>query len=61
MPSKDFHCDFCGEPAHKLRRIVVDKDYERLLEVGRPKYACPPCSEAKDRKRLGLDNLGHRR
>jgi len=54
---KDFSCDFCGEPASKLTRVAVAKDYDRLTDGGRPKYACPQCSAAKERQRLGLDKL----
>jgi ribosomal protein L37AE/L43A len=47
-------CDFCGEPSATVRRVALDRDYDRLQKPHRERYACPTCSEAKERQRLGL-------
>ena len=47
-------CDFCGEPSATVRRVALDRDYDRLRKNHRELYACPPCSEAKERERLGI-------
>ena len=49
-----FRCDFCGAVVPRVRRVALDRDYERLRTPHPVKYACPPCSEAKERSRLGL-------
>jgi hypothetical protein len=48
-------CDFCGEVATSVRRVAIDTDYERLQTPHKELYACPTCSEKKERSRLGLD------
>jgi DNA-directed RNA polymerase subunit RPC12/RpoP len=47
-------CDFCGEQAPRVRRIALDRNYERLQTKHQVQYACAPCSEDKERQRLGL-------
>lgn len=47
-------CDFCGEVVQSVRRVAVDREYDRLATPHRELYACPACSERKDRERLGL-------
>ncbi len=46
-------CDFCGEPVERVRRIALDKGYERLQTRHLVRYACPSCSEKKERDRIG--------
>ena len=49
-------CDFCGEVVARVRRIALDRDYERLRTPHKVQYACEPCSvrkEAERRERLG--------
>jgi hypothetical protein len=48
-------CDFCGESAQSVRRVALDHDYDRLQTPHREQYACPKCSERKERARLGLE------
>jgi len=48
-------CDFCGQPSPTVRRVALDRDYDRLRTPHREQYACPECSEAKERQRQGLD------
>lgn len=48
-------CDFCGQTAQIIRRIVLDGSYDRLTPKHLEKYACEKCSEDKERQRLGLD------
>ena len=47
-------CDFCGELAPSVRRVALDRDYERLLTPHKERYACAKCSAAKDAERRGL-------
>jgi uncharacterized protein with PIN domain len=47
-------CDFCGEQVASVRRVALDRDYDRLRTPHRELYACPPCSRRKERTRLGL-------
>ncbi len=46
-------CDFCGDPSATVRRVALDRGYERLRTPHREQYACPRCSEDKERRRLG--------
>jgi hypothetical protein len=50
------HCDFCGEDVSSVRRIALDGEYERLRTPHAVQFACSPCSEKKERQRLGLDH-----
>jgi len=47
-------CDFCGAVVPTVRRVALDQDYDRLVKPHRELYACAPCSERKERSRLGL-------
>ena len=47
-------CDFCGQTVPRVRRVALDRDYDRLQKPHPVKYACPSCSDAKERTRLGL-------
>ena len=55
-----FRCDFCGAVVPRVRRVALDRDYERLRTPHAVKYACPPCSERKERSRLGLGGPARR-
>jgi hypothetical protein len=46
-------CDFCGEQVPSVRRVALDRDYERLRTPHRELYACERCSEQKERERIG--------
>jgi hypothetical protein len=48
-------CDFCGATVPRVRRIALDQGYDRLQTPHRELYACDPCSERKERRRLGLE------
>jgi hypothetical protein len=52
--SQPLVCDFCGEPAPVVRRVALDRGYERLQTLHPVQYACPRCSEEKEQRRLGL-------
>ena len=47
-------CDFCNAVVPSVRRIALDGDYERLRTPHKELYACPACSEKKEKERLGL-------
>ena len=47
-------CDFCGERVESVRRVALDRDYDRLVTPHRELYACGICSEKKERARVGL-------
>jgi hypothetical protein len=46
-----FRCDFCGSEVPRVRRVALDRDYDRLQKPHRVRYACPECSERKERER----------
>jgi hypothetical protein len=48
----ELRCDFCGQIVPRVRRIALDRDYERLQTPHAVRYACEPCSTRKERKRL---------
>ena len=54
VSAAELRCDFCGEPADRVRRIALHGDYERLRTRHRVRYACEVCSDRKDRVRSGL-------
>jgi len=43
--------DFCGKRVERVRRVALDRDYERLQTPHAVQYACPTCSEAKEQQR----------
>ena len=45
-------CDFCGATVPSVRRIAIDRGYERLQTPHEERYACGPCSERKEQARL---------
>lgn len=55
QPAAPRVCDFCGEPAERVRRVALDGDYDRLRKPHQERYACPTCSEAKERQRRAAD------
>lgn len=46
-------CDFCSVEVASVRRVALDRDYDRLRTPHRELYACADCSERKERTRLG--------
>lgn len=47
----DFYvCDFCNQETYAVRRIALDKDYDRMHSEA--KYACHECSEQKENDRV---------
>ncbi len=53
--SQGLVCDFCGQRSNTVRRVALDRGYDRLAATShRELYACPPCSEAKEKARKGL-------
>jgi len=54
-PGDGLRCDFCGEISTSLRRVALDRGYDRLQTPHREQYACPACSEKKEKRRLGLE------
>jgi hypothetical protein len=47
-------CDLCGNEAISVRRVALDREYDRLQLAHKELYACEPCFEAKEQRRLGL-------
>lgn len=47
-------CDFFNQVVPSVRRVALDRDYERLLTPHKERYACPKCSAAKESERRGL-------
>jgi len=54
-PTAGLRCDFCGESVPSVRRVALDQDYDRLQTPHRELYACPACSERKEKSRRGLE------
>ena len=54
---KRFKCDFCGQPVDRVRRVALDRGYDRLSQRHAVRYACDSCSRHKDveRKRTPVD------
>lgn len=44
-------CDFCGAETDKVKRIALDKDYDRLSLRHAVMYACEKCSDKKEKER----------
>ena len=42
-------CDTCGKEAQEVLRVVVYKDYDRML--ARPIYNCRECFDKKEQKK----------
>ena len=52
---ESFACDFCGKTVEHVRRIALDRDYDRLQKPHAVRYACDACSQEKERQRVGPD------
>jgi hypothetical protein len=50
-PDDRFRCDFCGREVNRVRRVALDRDYDRLQTPHQVQYACSACSERKERER----------
>jgi len=46
-------CDFCGDVVLRVRRVALDRDYERLQTRHAIRYACESCSIEKEKSRAG--------
>ncbi len=53
-------CDFCGAVVARVRRIALDRDYDRLQAPHAARYACTECSQRKELERLGLGSSSRR-
>lgn len=51
-------CDFCQAIVPSVRRVALDGEYERLRTPHKELFACPACSDKKERERLGLERRG---
>lgn len=47
-------CDFCGDKVLAVRRVALDREYDRLQKAHKELYSCATCFESKERERLGL-------
>ena len=56
-PRLGLRCDFCGRETMTVRRIALDRGYDRLRTPHVERYACPECSAKKERERRGLAPL----
>jgi len=50
-----FTCDFCGKSVEQVRRVALDRGYDRLQKPHPVRYACPDCSTEKERERQQQD------
>ena len=46
-----FKCDFCGQAVDRVRRVALDRGYDRLSQRHAVRYACEACSLHKDTER----------
>jgi hypothetical protein len=44
-------CDFCGKEAATVVRVALDREYDRLTVKHEKRFACPECSEKKEKER----------
>ncbi len=44
-------CDFCGKQCETVKRIALDKGYDRITVNHQVKYACRECYEKKEKDR----------
>jgi len=51
-PERLFKCDFCGREVSRVRRIALDRGYDRLGQRHALRYACESCSSSKEAERL---------
>lgn len=49
--ARTLRCDFCGAATDRVRRIALDRGYDRLGVRHVVRYACEACSERKERER----------
>ena len=47
-------CDFCGRESASVARVALDSEYDRLTVKHEKRFACPECSEKKE-KDVGND------
>ena len=47
-------CDLCGNVVPAVRRVALDREYDRLQLTHKELYACDPCFDSKEQRRLGL-------
>jgi hypothetical protein len=47
-------CDFCGDVVASVRRVALDREYDRLQKAHQEQYACAPCFEKKEQDRMGM-------
>ena len=45
-------CDFCGHESDSVSRVAIAEGYDRLTVRHEKMYACPQCSEKKEKERL---------
>lgn len=53
--SRGQECDFCGDRVQAVRRVALDREYDRLQKAHNELYACSQCFESKEKRRLGLE------
>lgn len=44
-------CDFCGKETATVTRVALDREYDRLTVKHEKRFACPECSEKKEKER----------
>lgn len=47
-------CDFCGDIVPSVRRVALDREYDRLQKAHQEQYSCASCFDKKEQERLGL-------
>ncbi len=50
VPSAGRRCDLCGNEVVSVRRVALDREYDRLQLVHKELYSCEPCFESKEQR-----------
>jgi hypothetical protein len=52
LPQRNLlRCDFCGREVERVRRVALDRGYDRLGQRHLVRYACGECSRRKEEER----------
>ncbi len=46
-------CDTCGEPSRIVKRVVIDRGYDRT--AAKPLFNCPECYDKKNLERRVIE------
>lgn len=56
LPEGSRRCDFCGDLVSSVRRVALDREYDRLQKAHQERYSCSECFEKKEQDRIGMNS-----